>query len=130
MTEAWEWWASRDEENYTVGPETSREAVIEAARVDFDGEPFHIVEAVKRSAASLIPSAGDFIERALEDAADNGEFGEDGDFGLCGKPETQSEAIAELDAAISAWAAKWSHILPTPWAFRKTRNAEWIERRP
>lgn len=124
--EKWGWWASRDEENYTTGPEANREAVIALGRIDFDGESFHIIEATQSDPGHLIPSASDLISSALERAADDGEFGEDGDYDLSGKREEQEEAFAELDAALSAWTAKWKRLLPRPWAFRSTRNGEWI----
>lgn len=123
----WGWYASEDEENYTVGPEASRDAVIAAGRVDFDGQPFFILEAIKPAAASLIPNARSFIESALEAAADDEQFGEDGDFDLSGSQEEAAAAYAELDAALSAWVEKWARILPTPRTFHATRNAEVIQ---
>lgn len=122
----WQWWAGADEETYNVGPENTREAVIERGREDFDGRSFHIVEAITGDPAQLIPNAVTIINRALEDASDDGEFGEDGDFDLADKPEVHTQAFAELDAAIEAWVAKWRRLLPTPWRFRATRNAEVI----
>ncbi|ADK99415.1 hypothetical protein [Brevundimonas subvibrioides] len=123
----WQWWASLDEETYTVGPEDTREAVIEAGLVDFDGRSFHIVEAIKGDPAQMLPNAETFVSRALEDAADEGEFGKDGDYDLAGKPEVHQAAFADLDAAIATWVVKWGHLLPTPWKFRSTRNPEVIE---
>lgn len=124
MTEKWMWWASRNEEDYIVGPEPDRDAIIALARNNFDGEPFHIVEAVLRDVATIFPSAIRFVEDVLDRAADDGVFGECGDYGLLG---TAEEAIAELDHAISGWVERWRHILPTPLEFAKVRSHEWVK---
>lgn len=122
----WGWWASQDEETYIVGPEASREAVIAAAAVDFDGEDFHIIEAVAGCVEQYIPSGDDVIGWVLESAADDGLFGESGDADMSGAKETQAVAVAELDTAIKAWTQKWKHLLPVPWRFGATRNREYI----
>ena len=122
----WSWWASLDEEHYTVGPCSNRDQIIEAGREDFDGRTFFIVEATKPDKRRLIPTAERIVCDALEAAADDGEFGEDGDFDLLGKPEDTATAFAEMDAAIAAWVDRWKRILPKPWKFSATRNAEAI----
>lgn len=122
----WQWFASSDEENYLTGPEDTREAIIEVGKNDYDGDGFYIVEAVRSDPSRLIPSAENFLTQTLEGAADDGEFGEDGDYDLCGAPETQARAISELDAALQSWTAKWKHVLPAPWRFARTRNAEYV----
>ncbi|MDP3405079.1 MAG: hypothetical protein Q8S03_10345 [Brevundimonas sp.] len=124
---AWAWWASRDEENYTVGPCATRDEVIQTARTDFDGEGFHVIEALTTPVTCLIPSGRQFIEHALEDAADNGLFGEDGDFGVRGPAPRQAEAIGALDAVLGAWTHAYGDILPRPWAFAQTRNPAWFD---
>lgn len=124
---AWKWWASRDEETYTVGPCDTREAVIAEGRSDFGSRPFFIVEATKPDPTQLIPPAASFISRVLEDAADDGQFGEDGDYDMRGPDDVIKTAFAELDAHLTGWAAKWKHLLPVPWQFNGTRNAEVIE---
>lgn len=123
----WTWWASSDAENYRVGPCDTREAVLTEGAAYYDGEGgFYIVEAIQGSADRLIPNAASFIEQALEAAADDGAFGDDGDCSLRGQPEDRRAALAELDSAISAWVEKHRSILPTPWAFEASRNEEWI----
>jgi hypothetical protein len=123
----WGWWASTDEETFTVGPEATRDNILDVARDSYDGEGFFIVEAIQGSADNLIPSAERIVCDALENAADNGVFGEDGDYDLRGRPEVCDAALAELDAALKVWVAKWGHLFPKPWAFAKTRNAEWVD---
>lgn len=124
--EKWEWWASRDEENYTVGPEGSREDVVAAALCDFDGEPFHVVEACKGSMSSYLPSGQRIIEWMQECADDNGAFGDDKYCELTGSAEAIAAAEADAKAVLADWFARHAAIFPTPWAFRATRNAEWI----
>ena len=127
MTKKWMWWASRNEEDYIVGPEPDRDAIIALARNNFDGEPFHIVEAVLRDVATIFPSAIGFVEDVLERAADDGAFGEYGDYDLLGTADEREAAIAELDHAISGWVERWRHILPTPLEFAKVRSHEWVK---
>ncbi len=122
----WSWWASRDEENYTVGPEDTREAVIAAGATDFDGEAFHIVEALKGSMARWLPKAERIIEIMAEASDDDGAFGEADYCELVGSAEAVSAAEADLNAALSGWFARHAGIFPTPWAFFRTRNAELI----
>lgn len=127
MTEKWMWWASRNGIDYIVGPEPDRDAIIALARNDFNGEPFHIVEAVLRGVATIFPSAIEFVEDVLERAADDGAFREYRDYELLGTADEREAAIAELDHAISGWVEKWRHILPTPLEFAKVRSHEWVK---
>lgn len=118
----WQWWAGRDEEYYTVGPEPTREAAIQVATEDFDGEPFFVVEAVSDNLLRLMRSGSQMLMEELEILASEGTFGEDGNFSLGGPPDEQLRARAELDSVFSAWAEKWRHLLPRPCEFAKTRN--------
>ena len=61
------WWAGRDDENFTVGPCSTREEAIERGNEDFD-EGFYIVEAYQRPVdfAEMF-NADDAIARWLED---------------------------------------------------------------
>lgn len=124
----WQWWASRDEENYTIGPCGTREEALVEGRDSFgdDGEGFYIVEAVQSGVDRLMPDAQRIIETALENAADDGQFGEDGDFDLRGPAEQGRAAYAELDSALTGWFGKWKHLFPVPWAFARSRNGEFI----
>lgn len=121
----WKWYASRDEENYTVGHEDSREAVIAAGRVDFDGDAFHILEARKGTMRQWLPSGSDITDQMFERASDDGAFGEDYGEPL-GSLEAQKAADDDLDAVLAAWFERHAAIFPTPWAFAESRNAEQI----
>jgi hypothetical protein len=123
---AWSWYASRDEESYLVGPEDTREAAIQAATEDFDGEPFHVVEACKGSMAAFLPSGERLIEWMTECADDNGAFGEDDYCELIGTPEAITAAEEDAAATLKAWFDRHAALFPTPWAFAATRNGEWI----
>ncbi len=81
----WGWYASADEENYTCGPEASRDAIIQAATDDeiglydlADPQVFHIIEAWQ-SAVDLADhfDAADWVERINDDLYEFG--GENGD---------------------------------------------------
>lgn len=122
----WGWWASRDEEIYNVGPCATREQVIAQARDYFDGEGFHIAEAIQASVQALMPQGSAIILDALEAAADEGFFGEDGDYDLSGKPEEHIVAFGALDAALATWVEDWGRLLPTNCKFDSTRNREFI----
>lgn len=122
----WQWWASRNEEQYLVGPCGTREEAIQSATEDFDGEPFHIVEACKGSMAAFLPSGERLIEWMTEYADDNGAFGEDDYCELVGKPEAITAAEADATAVLTDWFTRHSAIFPEPWAFAATRNGEWI----
>lgn len=132
MTEQiWQWYASTDGERYTVGPEDSREAVIELATNDFDGEPFTIVVATKGEAILRIFDNSNVIE--LLDGANEDNAGEDGESLFDDVTREQADALASLlNSAMEFW-AKLHNIKPdTPWAFGQTRNQEDItpERAP
>lgn len=126
VAQHWQWWASRNEEQYLVGPEDSREAVIQAGIEDFDGESFHIVEARKGSMAGYLPSGQRLIEWMTEGADDNGAFGEDDYCELTATPEAIEAAEADVEAVLADWFKRHSAIFPEPWAFAATRNGEWI----
>lgn len=121
----WKWYASRDEENCTVGPEASRDAIIAAATRDYDGERFHIVEARKGTMERWVPSGSDIIDQVFERSSDDGAFGDD--YGEPeGTPEQIKAAEEDLDALLTAWYARHKHIFPEPWQFAESRNCEWI----
>jgi len=118
----WQWYAGGDGESYPVGPEDSREAIIEAGRENYGEDAFYIIEAAKGSMEQYLPSAGDIIEQMCERADDNGAFGED----YCEITTDTKEVEAKLDAVLKGWFDRHSIIFPTPWAFDSTRNAETI----
>jgi hypothetical protein len=135
--ERWEWWASSDEEMYTIGPCVSREEVISEAieselGFDYDAEvpacKFHIVEAMKWDIQLAdYFEVGEWFERL-----------EEGDFSDLGEPEgydgllshIKDDVATDLEAAVRAAVAEWQKrhaIKITPWKFGKTRNGEWIK---
>lgn len=128
-TEQWEWWASRDEERYDVGPETSREAVIELATNDFDGERFHIIEATKGTpnlrifddADRVIEDIDEQNEQYIDPVSDGGLFS---DTQLSG--EIMDDLTRRLNDAVEAWVKDHGISIPC-YGFDRTRNGEWIE---
>lgn len=73
-----------------------------------------------------VPSAERIIEWMTECADDDGAFGEDDYCELVGSAEAVSAAEGDLRAALKGWFERHGAIFPTPWAFLKTRNGEWI----
>lgn len=119
----WQWYAANDGGEYYRVDAATREDVIAAARYEWPGEPFCILEA--RKARFPFPSAGDIMNWVFEEAAE-GEYFIEQDCEPLGKPEEWVQAEAELDAALAAWFAKWERLFPQPDRFAETRNAEEI----
>lgn len=129
-TEQWEWWASRDEERYDVGPEASREAVIELATNDFDGERFHIIEATKGTPNLRIFDDADLV---IEDIDEQNEqhVDPDGDGSIFFNArhltnEIKDDLTRRLNDAVEAW-VKDHGISIRGYGFDRTRNGEWVE---
>ena len=114
-TDGWGWWASADADNYTVGPEPTRQAVIQAAVDDelgYDDRPendprcvFHICEA-RQDPICL----SDWIQanRILERADDNlsgsdrvSEYDEPPYFDVT--REQEADLIRRLKTACDEW---------------------------
>jgi hypothetical protein len=118
----WQWYASTDGEHYTVGPEDTREAIIEAGTQDFDGEPFVIVEATKGGPTLRIFDSAGVIE--MLDNANEGKGDPDGDSLFSDVTPFHAEQLAEaLNDKIEEW-ARVCEIKPHVWAFGETRNQE------
>jgi hypothetical protein len=120
----WQWYASTDGENYTVGPEDTREAIIEAATGDFDGQPFVIVEAIKGIPTLRIFSRSDADIIELLDEANRDKGDPEGDSLFADVTPFHAEQLAEaLNDKIEEW-ARVCEINPHVWAFAETRNQE------
>ncbi|WAJ27587.1 hypothetical protein [Antarcticirhabdus aurantiaca] len=123
----WAWYASRDEEAYDCGPEKSREAIIQAATWDFDGERFHILEGrqgpVDVAAYLNVEAVVEQIGEALyEDVGDP-----DGETVLLDPSRVATDA---LDGMLKAEIRRWQElhgIKVMSWPFTEIRNAEFIE---
>jgi hypothetical protein len=111
------WWAISDGgEQFTVGPCDSREEVIDAARQDFDGAAFEIVEAKFETPGYYIAS-----RLHLDEALDLCFEGE-GIFSDV-SPEHWVDLERRIDAAVEEWAHA-NDIRPKVWAFGDIRNRE------
>ncbi len=118
--EVWGWFYSRaEDEPYRMA--SSRDDAIEQGADEFDGEPFHIIEATKAKLSDQIFDAC----RVMEEFEERNEeaWGEDGpDATVDLDARTELEHV--LNAAFAAWRAK--HNPWTAWALGRTRNGEWI----
>lgn len=123
----WSWWAGRDEEWMTVGPEATREDAIAQAIDDIgEGEgDFTVMEARMHA---IYFDAASIIDNAYEGWADNCDlFSSEHDAPEPqGTKEEQMVAEDELQALLDAWVDKHRHTFPTPNMFAATRNQEWI----
>jgi hypothetical protein len=125
----WQWWYSQSEESYQ-GPESSRDAAIEAGRNEFDGEAFMIVEAAIKE-----PNLEFFdADRVIEQCDEYNEecHNPDGDASLF--PETiapvqKKDLERRLHEALAAWIEE-NNIRIHSWSFDKTRNEETIPEEP
>lgn len=129
----WAWWASFDGgERYSVGPEVSREAVIEAAREYGGGDPFVVVEATQRPVRlSDFIDVEDLVERADERAWED--HGDPDDPDDSGNPifdfSATGPVAANLEARIKRAVDEWQDangVAPVSWRFTETRNEETI----
>jgi hypothetical protein len=129
MDEVWQWWASTDEENYAVGPEETRDAVIRAATEEFGGETFHVIEATQGKADLTFDAARVFedIDERNSDLVDP-----EGGGTIFGDKITRAQC-RDLEARLSTALREWMaahNIQPQVWTFDKTRNGEWITLAP
>lgn len=151
MPGAWHWWATTDEENFQIGPCTTREAVIAQAlgdeigaydatdgKVDEEGNSvapewrcsFHIAEAKDYNIdLARFFDLEQWFEWASESMDDNN-CGSDDDGEWHPLDEISQEQKANLDAAIKATIRNWQkhHALPLrSYWFAQTRNEEPID---
>ena len=134
----WQWWAGADEEWCTVGPEDSREAIIQAATNDSLGEfqdeegrwklGFHIVEARQdplRMADWI--EADDLLNRAEDGVADSdrvtSEY-DDGPYFEC-TPAQNKDLRERIERACDEWQAAHGLVFPCR-TFSHTRKNEHV----
>lgn len=136
----WGWWAGRDDEWFTFGPEPTREAAIESAIQDGCGEyeyggrthhSFHIVEA-KQEPLRLADWIGVswMLEQAEERLMDSDRVCSEYDDGpwFEATKEQEADLATMLKAACDAWQAK--HDLTfTCSTFSHARNHEYVDTR-
>lgn len=134
----WQWWAGSNEEWCTVGPEDSRDAIIQAATNDSLGEfendkggwslGFHIVEARQDPLrlADWIDS-DTILERAEDNVADSDrvstEF-EDGPWFEC-TPEQEKDLEERIKRACDEWQTAHALLFSCS-TFSHTRNQEHV----
>ena len=115
------YWGRGSEPDVYWGEEDSREAIIQVARDEGDGECFTIVEADKS-----IPSFDVFdADNVLDNYYDHNEecWGEDG-------PDVEATLVAkqELERALANIFQEWmvKHKLTKTWSFGTMRNHEFF----
>ncbi len=137
-TSPWQWWAGKDEEVFTVGPEDTREAIIQAAIDDCLGEcqdddgtwklSFHIVEA-RQDPLRLADwiEADELLERAEDGVADSDRTSSENDDGPwfeC-SPEQEKDLQERIKRACDEWQAAHGLVF-TCITFSHTRNSEHV----
>lgn len=130
--EGWGWWAGWDDEHYTVGPEDTRDAIIQAAVGENTGENddgtrlvFHIVEAMQKPIQlSSVVDLSESVERWLDcneemhDEEGNTPFEK-----LTAAQWVEAENV--MKAALDAWQAEQGHTFK-PYYFNCARNHETV----
>ncbi|MDI6835412.1 MAG: hypothetical protein QMD99_06825, partial [Rhizobiaceae bacterium] len=134
----WQWWAGENEEWCTVGPENSREEIIQAATGDELGEyqddggtwrlSFHIVEA-RQDPLRLADwiEADELLERAEENFANGDRRADeydDGPWFEC-SPEQEKDLAERIKRACDEWQAAHGLVFACS-TFSHTRNSEHI----
>ena len=123
----WGWYAARgaDPENYNIGPENTREAIVQVGLEELDGEPFSIIEA--RKGPPPPPSAATVMDAHHEALCDDGAWGDDDGERRGVTDADQKRAEAALQAALNGWwDTHWNTLFMAPWVFAHTRNEELI----
>ena len=137
-TDGWGWWASVDEENYTVGPEPTREAVIQVAVDDElgfddggDAGPrcvLHICEA-RQNPIRLSDwiEADCILERADERISDGAYTGSEFDYPpyFDVTPDQEADLIRRLKTACDEWQDAHGLVFKT-YSFSDSRDEETV----
>lgn len=133
----WQWWAGGSEEWFTVGPEASRDDVIEAARNDCLGETddggdwhlsFHIVEA-RQDGLRLADWIGcdRMLEYAEDSVADSDRSSSEYDDGpyFDVSPDVEKDLVDRIRRTCDQWQTDHSLVF-TCRTFSHTRNSEHV----
>ena len=116
------YWGRGEEPEGMHGPEDSREAILQVARSECDGEGFTICEADKAVPSFNIFDADDIIERYEEHNEEC--WSEDGaDIALTREAEKDLESV--LAAAFEKW-AKENDAVGNAWCFGTQRHTEYF----
>lgn len=137
MTDGYKWWASADDEYYTVGPCDTREEAIELAKEEELGAyqnslrdwrlGFYVQEASQTPIdLSKHLDTENALERLME-SADEEHGGEDSYPTENAWTEEQHKDLQQvLTQAVADWQARHG-IVVKPWAFTETRNNERVD---
>lgn len=117
----WYWGHGREPDGM-YGPEETRDAILQVARLECDGDGFTICEADKSVPAFDIFDAATVMEQYEEHNIEC--WGEDGpDIALT--PAAERELEAALAATFEAW-AKANAATGTAWTFGTQRHTEYF----
>ena len=134
----WKWYAGYDEEWFTIGPEDTKDAIIQAATGDCIGEfknevgdwclGFHIAEA--RQDPLLLAdwvSADHTLERAEDNISDSDRVSSESDDGPWFEctPDQEADLDERIKRACAEWQAANGLVFPCR-TFTHTRNQEYI----
>lgn len=124
-TNTFKWYVGNggDPENYSEGPFNTREDAIAVGREEFPDHGFTILEACKGAFGP--PSAESLMLEMCERWADD-DMGREDCVEFEGSAAAIKAAEADLDAILSAWFARHAAIIPSPWCFQSSRNAEYF----
>lgn len=128
-TDIWRWWGAigdgkRTPESYTIGPYTTREALLAEVNLYREGEKIHIIETRKQD-FDWAAFYDDEILDALDDRNDEILEPGKGSFFDDVTKEQKRDLEAAVTDAIKAWAERHK-IEPVVWAFGDNQHEEWI----
>jgi len=134
----WQWWAGDDEEWLTVGPEDTKDAIIQAATDDCIGEfqddagewklGFYIIEA-RQDPLRLADwiDADIILERAEDRISDSDRVSGEYDYGpwFACTPEQEKDFEERIKRTCDEWQAAHALVFPCQ-TFSHTRNQEHV----
>lgn len=138
MAAEFKWYASCDQENYTVGPRDSREAIVQAAMDQdlglrqgpeghWDRLTFYIMEANKLPVDLAFHLNDDSVIEGICESVEDEHGGEDSC--LCEDAWTrdqENDLRDRLRKTVAEWQADHK-IVVLPWIFTNTRNSETVD---
>jgi hypothetical protein len=120
------WWASENEEWYSVGPCATREEAIAEARSRYGADVrLYVVEGAPQ--ALQPPTAEEVILAYLEGSAQDGFDAEHRECDREGGTDQVKAADEELQELLNGWHSRWRHTFSTPNLFAQIRSEEVIE---
>lgn len=119
----WTWWAGLDEEFLTLGPFMSKADAINDGIVEFESDPFWVVQAVQGEFSLSGPALIDAQYYEQDDLFDYDHSEPE----RCGSIADRDDADRVLQELLDGWVADYGHTFAKPTRFAKVGEQVWIE---